>query len=721
MVYILEQEDGELVTLRGGAEPFVTQEDDNDDIFTPIRKQTGTLRIVDTDGSLMENLMPRNNVEKMVKLYTGTWDSTFTTFTDGEIKWQGFLCAQAYSQPAGNGVTELEFPVKSMLAALEDVPMDYSDAARVTRIGYLFAKASYGILNSSSQSPWSDFYFIEDIGDSTTVPAFVNTFMNWGVMFINVYTKNEGQVIEMPSYYDALSEAASLFGVQIRESGNRLLVGQYDLSEQCIIKKMTWAQIQRTGGTTLLSPAFTYVGVFSVNSSFLSGSKFILNRSRRDYLAGCNKYTVLLKLNDSKFQLMPGTSERSDAAPYQIPCIGTTILAQPHTSATGMNTEAYNYYNHSVSYEWREAVGSYWVLHWTGGTASTFQDFVIQSVMMPAGRSRFINGARDSFTTGASPVRWSKGEVLSSALWLNLIPSTGVDTINEHNVVYTVTSAKEMPSGSGYINLSFNLNRFKLIDGNYIQWNRDIYDNLPLNLVFSLQIGNKYLTFNGTDNPRWVTDSNARCIVRVANGSIISNINIDYPGQGLRGGGIFARADGIAGIATLKIFNYSVGTRDTINDNQIFSFIMQNLLVSWVPAVNVTGTEEGENRYFKQENNGFRGDKKIDLIIGTYNANQPSASFVQKYDSGVYSNIEALPYRADDAGTTLNERPEEHLLNRVAQQNGSSRKSITYQTRDAVGDVMQTVFTDSNKKFFAVEASRNWRDDEQEVKFIEVE
>ena len=40
---------GAGVTLKGAAEPFVTEENDDDDIFMPVRTQSGYLRIVD-DG-----------------------------------------------------------------------------------------------------------------------------------------------------------------------------------------------------------------------------------------------------------------------------------------------------------------------------------------------------------------------------------------------------------------------------------------------------------------------------------------------------------------------------------------------------------------------------------------------------------------------------------------------------------------------------------------------
>ena len=48
-IYDADYTDSTPVVLKGGAQPFTTQEDDNDDLFTPVRTQTGYLRIVD-DG-----------------------------------------------------------------------------------------------------------------------------------------------------------------------------------------------------------------------------------------------------------------------------------------------------------------------------------------------------------------------------------------------------------------------------------------------------------------------------------------------------------------------------------------------------------------------------------------------------------------------------------------------------------------------------------------------
>ena len=69
MVFISTQTDGSLTRLKGAAEPFTTEENKDDDIFTPMRGQTGTLRVIDetNDGSLLSSLIPQLNSHKSFK------------------------------------------------------------------------------------------------------------------------------------------------------------------------------------------------------------------------------------------------------------------------------------------------------------------------------------------------------------------------------------------------------------------------------------------------------------------------------------------------------------------------------------------------------------------------------------------------------------------------------------------------------------------------------
>ena len=119
-VNIYEQSSGSVVRLTGSDVPFVTQEDDDEDIFNPMRIQTGYLRIVDNteSGMLIEQIMPSNNLEKLVRVYANP-----TSSFEGNLVWVGFMCAEAFTQPWDKQAKVIEFPVKSLLGAMEDVSL----------------------------------------------------------------------------------------------------------------------------------------------------------------------------------------------------------------------------------------------------------------------------------------------------------------------------------------------------------------------------------------------------------------------------------------------------------------------------------------------------------------------------------------------------------------------------------------------------------------------
>ena len=79
--------------LQGSEHPFVTSEANGDDIFMPIRQQTGYLRVLDNSGgTLIDELLPENNTQKMV---------TLVNLTTGKTEWIGFLAAEVWTSEAG--------------------------------------------------------------------------------------------------------------------------------------------------------------------------------------------------------------------------------------------------------------------------------------------------------------------------------------------------------------------------------------------------------------------------------------------------------------------------------------------------------------------------------------------------------------------------------------------------------------------------------------------
>ena len=94
--------------LTGGAQPFVTQEDDTEDVFTPVRTQSGYLRIVDSGSFDWKSLLPATDVAMPVTLTNG-----------GTTLWQGFMQSQNFGSKLYVGPQEREYPIQCALASIE--------------------------------------------------------------------------------------------------------------------------------------------------------------------------------------------------------------------------------------------------------------------------------------------------------------------------------------------------------------------------------------------------------------------------------------------------------------------------------------------------------------------------------------------------------------------------------------------------------------------------
>lgn len=109
--------------LKPAAVPFVTQEDDTDDVFTPVRTQTGYLRIVD-DGWVTDNngneipfnwrdLIPGIATDRPVEVKIGS-----------TAVWQGYMQAQNYGARLYGNPQEREFPLQCLLTTAEGFDID---------------------------------------------------------------------------------------------------------------------------------------------------------------------------------------------------------------------------------------------------------------------------------------------------------------------------------------------------------------------------------------------------------------------------------------------------------------------------------------------------------------------------------------------------------------------------------------------------------------------
>lgn len=124
---------GAAVALTPAAEPFVTEEDNSEDVFIPLRTQSGYIRIVDenTVGFDWTDLMPFTDVARPV---------TLTHLEGGQtvVDWQGFMQSQNFSGTLYGGVQEREFPIQCPLASAgtQDIFLATSPVTELKNFAY---------------------------------------------------------------------------------------------------------------------------------------------------------------------------------------------------------------------------------------------------------------------------------------------------------------------------------------------------------------------------------------------------------------------------------------------------------------------------------------------------------------------------------------------------------------------------------------------------------
>lgn len=127
---------GNPIPLKGGAQPFTTQEDDDEDMFIPVRTQSGYIRIVDdgkdANGNAFnwKDLLPSTDIDRPVTLTAAT----------GTVLWQGFMQAQNFTGVLYGNPQEREFPVQCPLTVLSANDISTQEREMKT-FGYVIAQA----------------------------------------------------------------------------------------------------------------------------------------------------------------------------------------------------------------------------------------------------------------------------------------------------------------------------------------------------------------------------------------------------------------------------------------------------------------------------------------------------------------------------------------------------------------------------------------------------
>jgi len=717
VVYIYEKTNGNVVTLTGAAEPFVTQEDDSDNIFEPIRKQTGYLRVIDEtqDGSLLESLIPSNNTEKLVRLYFGEYENG--TFNDANLLWSGFLCAEAYTQPWDNQVKELEFPVKSILAALDDVFIPETSASSQSKVAKLFVDA----FNALGETPRT-VYVISNLNNIET--TLLTSIIENRIFFDIEEEQNEGDSVKKlvgMSYYQALSDIVRLFGVSIRMHNNILYIAMYDNAAG----KIGLLQFASWSNFVDLANGSAYGGsTFGVTEVSILSETFAGIDNVAGFVQGANEAIVRLEIKESDLNLieLPITTEDTSTV-YEVSNIMTgQVFVQPHSPRSN-SIESFNFFEYQASGQNYNKIGT-----------SNYNNCLANCVIF---RPLYdpLYSENDHLHTGAFPCRWyykkdaNSQPSLKNGMFLNQMYMK--DGSYTPDYCYRIESQLSHTLRDGYLHINMKCLNFmrgilaadsdKLYFGEFTS----IWGSSKTTRLFCILTCGNY-EWNGT---YWQVHSGNYNTFEIEfyGENIKTNKTAEMSVDETEGYFIPIGIPGLAGKVRLYITNVSECVElnsqgQVINTYDNHSKIITDLSIDFLPTINPMASRRTSNTYRQQIlSSGFSGNEAIDLNIGTYNNNIPSDSFIK---SDATTMIESMPYyyASDDV---RNERPEKNLLARMVAHFGQVRRTFNGILKSRFNplssvDQYQYRYSYLSRKFFAVEAKHDWREDTQEIKFIEV-
>ena len=266
------------VALKGAAQPFVTQEDDDEDMFTPIRTQSGYLRIVD-DGSVVgfnwKNLVPLTAFGKPVALMAGS-----------TVVWQGYIQTQTFSGELYGGTQEREYPVICPLSVLEA-----KEPSVVERDTKSFAYLIWTILSAAQTTGIVEFDNVYFQGGADA-RSWLQTKIDWKNFHS---TDSDGVVSAKYSMYQILEDVCTFWGWTCRTQGKDVYFTCADDSTEKDYLQVTLAQLQNLAGST-----GTIISRSNIQTVVLDGDIFA-SRNNDDYIInGQSRAVVTADVNKQK-------------------------------------------------------------------------------------------------------------------------------------------------------------------------------------------------------------------------------------------------------------------------------------------------------------------------------------------------------------------------------------------------------------------------------------
>ena len=270
------------------------------------------------------------------------------------------------------------------------------------------------------------------------------------------------------------------------------------------------------------------------------------------------------------------------------------------------------------------------------------------------------------------PIRWGQGSSTTQAtLQSGILLVQGSANLGHNgssipdNKIYSIRSAYNADVESGYINIDMKIECFlnRTEEGNI-----GVFTSPGIwRMYVALRIGSQY--WNGSV---WSNDSTSKFWIHFNNDGIQTNkessMNVEKAS-----GWFIPIASAMTGEVEFTFYDGVVTQQGhTGIVGSVIHKILTNFSVEQLMTRDVVNSTRGSNTYRKTIlSRGFKDESTVDLKVGTKNNNPVSVSFIRSR-LGVYR--ETLDYYTGQ--DPISERPEVHLLDRIAKQVWMISKAI---------------------------------------------
>ena len=668
---------GTAITMKGAAQPFVTEEDADEDMFMPVRTQTGYLRVVDDGKDASGNVLSAaNSVKAMIptkdtdRLVTVTTTSGSTT----TIHWIGYMQAQNFSGNMYETPQEREFPVQCLLSVLGSFNVDSNTG--LSNFYNLIYKAFNSLPLSSGVS--LGYFYIQ--GGSNAQTWLMSQF-DW----MNLLNVSGGEVKPAYNYLEALEDMCRFWGWTMRMNGKDIYLSCADdqnVNGDCL--RMTLANMSTAaGGTTAGTISGDYL------SSKAIGVNFASTDQTEEMIQGVDAATVTADVNadtigvDTTDDAMQDVLEDGASWNWQ----GDSNVRVGYHYTTGKTSFATDLFEGSISasgkavfqrtvfYESEESENGSecTVIHML--TASTDGHY---AQIATKRQHRFGEGrielSADIYNTDGENISGNSNDNLIHMM-IGIGPSANDPTTKWFHMKKNVSSYVES------------------IDAGWVANNAS-----DKNFMVMSQTGSKI----------------GPGVIKTIAGMFVEETHIfaAIPTEaGLRGK-IFVRFLGKGKSADAEFFIANFKLEFTRNT----AYIPNTLWSQQHPArvINKRREDRHEYRTGVATNAGSR-NWDVDVIYATDNNSQYGYGLLMTSAGAWMTGVQFTT-----SGSS--ERPEQHLCDRVAAYHNQSRKRLTLDMQQSSSTAVtpRNTVTIDNVTYWPVAVSRKWRDDVTTITMQEI-